>query len=119
MRTNPHCSPAKRESGAAGTGGGWALTATLTPGAASHNAAPSSASPATLHARVIMSAARFSPDGVQEQFLRPFEARRDLERGERLLLGFDAIARQQIALAEIAVRRGLVGGAGVDGGAEL
>jgi len=43
----------------------------------------------------------------------------NLERGKRFLLGFRLHPREQVAFAEIAVRRGLVGGTGLQGGAEL
>src|SRR5262245_50168775 len=124
MRTNPHCRPAKRGSGAAGTGGGCAPTSTLTrsrsaPGTPSPSAAPSSASPATLRTRVAMSAACLSTDRAEEQLLRALEARRDLERGQRFLLRCGAVAGQQVALAQIAVRGCLVGSAGLERRAEL
>src|SRR5436190_19113785 len=103
MRTKPHCNPAKRGSGAAGTGGGCARTTTARPfsagGAARHDAAPSSASPTTPHARLAMSVTRVAPDGVEQQLLCAFEARRDLERGQRFLLRLGPVAGEQVAPA--------------------
>src|SRR3954466_15209893 len=115
MRTKPHSRPAKRGSGAAGTGGGCAAS----PGAASHNAAPSSARLATATARILMSPARGTTNRVEEQFLCALEARRDLQRRERFLLRVRAVAGEQIAFAEIAVRRGLVGRARLQRSPEL
>src|SRR6266545_1366837 len=104
MRTKPHWRPANRGSGAAGTGGACALTSPLSAGgAASHSAAPSSVSPATPSARFAMSVTRVAPYRVEQQFLCALEAGRDLQRGERLLLRLGAVARQQVALAQVAV----------------
>src|SRR4051812_44284297 len=115
MRTKPHSSPAKRGSGAAGTGGACASRR----GTASHNAAPSNARLATATARVIISTARGTTNRVEEQFLCALEARRDLQRRQRFLFRVGAVPGEQVALAEIAVRGGLVGRAGLDRRAEL
>src|SRR3954468_470963 len=124
MRTKPHSRPAKRGSGAAGTGGGCAVSSTLSSpfsagGVPSHSAAPSSASPATPDARFAMSVTRVAPYRIEQQLLCALEARRDLQRRQGFLLRRGAVAGQQVALAEVAVRRRLVGGPRLQRGAEL
>ena len=47
---------------------------------------------------------------LQQQVLRALEARRDLERRERLPLRVGGLAGQQVALGQVAVRRRAIGG---------
>src|SRR5205085_100201 len=56
---------------------------------------------------------------VEQELLRAFETGGDLERGQRFLLGFRLHPGEQVALAQIAMGGGLVGGAGVQRSAEL
>ena len=71
-------------------------------------AAPSSAS-GDPKAQLAHVTTRCPPDGVEQQFLRAFEAWRDLERRERLLLRVGRPVREEIAFTQIAMRCGFVG----------
>ena len=95
MRTKRHCRPAKRSSGAAGS-------CASTRGCSAGISANRTASAATAAAALFTAA----PDQLQQQILRALVARRDLERGERLLLGLGPLAGLEIALGEIGVGRG-------------
>src|SRR4029077_2240875 len=56
---------------------------------------------------------------VEKQLLCALVTRRDFQRGQRFFLGFDLLPREQVTLAEIAVRGRLVGGAGLQRGPEF
>ena len=60
-----------------------------------------------------------SVDDLEQQVLRPFEARRDLQRRERFALRVVAASREKVALTEIAVRRRAIGGSDRERGPEL
>src|SRR3954462_1082331 len=120
MRANVHWRPAKRTSGAAGVGGGCGGgrrgggRAAPPPATRRATRRHMRAGPPRQSARAAPSGARswFPLDDVEQQLLCAPEAGGDLERGQRLLLGVGRPVREQIALAQVAVRGGLVGGSG-------
>src|SRR6185436_13458434 len=60
-----------------------------------------------------------SAGSVEQQFERAFVAGGDLERRQRFFLRFGLVAGEQVAFTEIAMRIRLVGGAGLQRGAEF